>query len=99
MTVPVRQVNLSRQSLHWNIPACVSPPIPVTVTEPQCGQLTPSGQREASKWAMAAASLVNWGAFKAVMASSYDHDHTPTNSLSQVYKCDYNPNGNKVKKR
>src|ERR1019366_5115909 len=97
MTVPVRQVNLSRQSLHWNIPACVSPPMRVTVTEPQCGQLTPSCQREASKWAIAAVSLVNCGAEMSDMASSCDPEYGPSGLLSQVYKCDYNPNRNKVR--
>jgi hypothetical protein len=59
--VPVRAVNLPRQPLHMNMPACVLPPILVTVAEPQSGQLTPSGQRSASMWAVALASSVKIG--------------------------------------
>src|SRR5262245_34986327 len=55
-TVPVRTVNLFRQSLHRNIPACVLPPILWTLSEPQSGHDTSSGQRSASMWAVAAAS-------------------------------------------
>src|SRR6266446_104140 len=60
-TVPVRTVNLPWQSLHTNIPACVSPPILWTLSQPQSGQVTPLGQRSASMKATAAASFVNRG--------------------------------------
>jgi hypothetical protein len=46
--VPVRTVNLPRQPLHMNMPAWVSPPILVTLSTPQSGQVTPFGQRSAS---------------------------------------------------
>src|ERR1700730_8359288 len=59
--VPVRTVNLSRQSLHRNIPACVLPAILCTLTEPQCGQKPPLGQGSASICVVAAASFVKIG--------------------------------------
>src|SRR5258706_10472978 len=60
-TVPVLTVNLPRQSPHRNIPACVWPPIFLGLSEPQRGQIAPVGQRSASIWATAAASVVKIG--------------------------------------
>src|SRR3954468_16016899 len=64
-----------------------------TLTEPQCGQDTsPPGHRDASRWAMAVASLVNSGAVRLaglVMARSPKPRSPKSRVLSQVYNCEY----------
>src|ERR1700722_3374392 len=62
-----------------------------TLSEPQSGQFTSLGQREASKWAMAAFSSVNWRARTSDIAISYACHRTRLGLLSQVYKCDIIP--------
>src|ERR1700733_2987655 len=74
-TVPVRTVNLPRQALQRNMPACVSPPILVTVSAPQRGHVTPFGQRSASMCSTALASFVKIGFVRSqVIVNSYDQN-------------------------
>src|SRR6185312_1272968 len=68
ITVPVRQMNLPRQALQRNMPACVLPSMRWTLTPPQSGQVTPFGQREASIHSRAASSSWKRGSERLVMA-------------------------------